>query len=298
VTEWLRGFAPSEKQYPAFQASKNDDQEETMSRLRLLPVLICVWFFVSGPATAQRAASIIHGNVADENGAALVNVTVTATHIGTDAEYRAVTDADGNYIIRGAQPGEYKLSFDLPGFRKAEREGVHVEGGRQMRVGQARVDVDMEVETDADRQARELTESISAQSEANRREGRRLSKGAIVDSHIHLWDLPRSGPVKANATGDLQATTLQDRSLFPEDCCGAIAPFWNYDFLISHYNQTPGGQKTSKIVLVEALPGVHSGGTDVDKQVEGNQWMPKSSASSVCWMSLCRHRYSMPPSTN
>jgi predicted TIM-barrel fold metal-dependent hydrolase len=98
-------------------------------------------------------------------------------------------------------------------------------------------------------------------------------RGIIVDSHIHLWDLPRSGPVKPDAVGALRSTTLQDASLFPEDCCAGIAPFWIQDFLMSHYDQTPGGRKVGKVVLVEALPGISTKGLDVAKQVEGNQWM-------------------------
>ncbi len=99
-------------------------------------------------------------------------------------------------------------------------------------------------------------------------------RGLIVDSHIHLWDLPRSGPVDPAATNpELLSTTLQDRSLFPEDCCAELAPFWMHDFLTSHYDQTPGGRKVGKVVIIEALPGVSSAGTLVDKQVEGNQWM-------------------------
>jgi predicted TIM-barrel fold metal-dependent hydrolase len=95
----------------------------------------------------------------------------------------------------------------------------------------------------------------------------------IIDSHIHLWDLPRSGPVKAEATGEFMATTLQDRSLFPEDCCTTALPFLVHDFMMSNYRQTPGGRRVGSVVLIEALPGIHTGGFDWDKQVEGNQWM-------------------------
>jgi predicted TIM-barrel fold metal-dependent hydrolase len=101
----------------------------------------------------------------------------------------------------------------------------------------------------------------------------RPGRGMIVDSHIHLWDLPRFGPVKPDAVGALRSTTLQDASIFPEDCCAGIAPFWIQDFLMSHYDQTPGGRKVGKVVLIEALPGISNLGLDVAKQVEGNQWL-------------------------
>ncbi|MFN0120024.1 MAG: carboxypeptidase-like regulatory domain-containing protein [Blastocatellia bacterium] len=104
-----------------------------MSCLRLLCALTGAWLLASSLTLAQTATSIIHGNFRDGNGASLVNAAVTATLTDTNSVYRAVTNADGNYIIPGVRPGQYMIIFDLPGFRKAERAGVRLEVSQQAR---------------------------------------------------------------------------------------------------------------------------------------------------------------------
>jgi predicted TIM-barrel fold metal-dependent hydrolase len=94
----------------------------------------------------------------------------------------------------------------------------------------------------------------------------------VVDTHIHLYDLPRQGPVKPGAVGEFAATTLQDGSIFPEGCCSKGQPFWNHDFLLTDYNAGPGGKIVTKIVLVESAAG--SGDFDAN-----NSWMLSQAAA-------------------
>ncbi len=105
------------------------------------------------------------------------------------------------------------------------------------------------------------------------------TKLTIVDTHIHLYDLPRQGPVKPNAVGEFASTTLQDGSPFPEGCCSTGQPFWNHDFLLADYNAGAGGKKVSKIVLVESAVG--QGDFDAN-----NAWMLSQAAANPQLLSV------------
>lgn len=174
-----------------------------MSCPRFLCALVCAWILASSPATAQTATSIIHGNVTDGNGAALVNVTVTATLAGTNSEYRAVTNADGNYVIPGLRPGQYSLSFDLPGFRKAERAGIRVEVSQQ-----ARVDMVLQVG--------EVRDVVTVNADASTVETSNATLKTVVDSR-RMVDLPLNGrqalQLQALTPGAVQVNTGQAATL-------------------------------------------------------------------------------------
>ena len=121
--------------------------------------------------------------------------------------------------------------------------------------------------------------------------------GMVVDSHIHLWDLPRFipnpsagdtlleqiAPAYSGATAlpaELQTSTLHDGEGFPDQCCPSqISGYQNtwttpdpasdwliHDYLVADYEATPGGQQVDKVILVEST-------LDPSQTVEGNQWM-------------------------
>jgi hypothetical protein len=57
--------------------------------------------------------------VTDTTGAAVPGTTVTATHIETNVARSSVTDAEGAYTITPLVVGDYRLQFELSGFRTA-----------------------------------------------------------------------------------------------------------------------------------------------------------------------------------
>lgn len=83
----------------------------------------------------------------------------------------------------------------------------------------------------------------------------------IVDTHIHLWKLPRTAP------------PMSDDSNFPTGCCGEI-PWLEVDALMADYNRTIGGQRVDKIVVVES-----SGSTPPEKIIHSNRWMLDAAAA-------------------
>src|SRR5438876_442223 len=99
----------------------------------------------------------------------------------------------------------------------------------------------------------------SAQSKAPalaRRQGRR-----VIDSHVHLWKLPRNAP------------PMSDNATFPTGCCGSV-PWMEVDRLPSDYDARVGGPKVDKVVLIESSVGVTP-----DKIIQSNLWMLQAAAA-------------------
>ena len=81
------------------------------------------------PASALAQSSIA-GRVADSTGGVLPGVTVEAASPALIEQVRiVVTDGEGRYTISDVRPGDYTVSFTLPGFATVVREGVIVAAG-------------------------------------------------------------------------------------------------------------------------------------------------------------------------
>jgi hypothetical protein len=83
-------------------------------------VISAVFLLTCGAAAAQS----ISGVVKDTSDAVLPGVTVEATNAATQQVRSATTDMAGRYVITGLQPGNYAVSFTLPGFSSAKRPGI------------------------------------------------------------------------------------------------------------------------------------------------------------------------------
>ena len=97
-------------------------------------------FAVLLPVVASAQAAI-SGVVRDTSGGVLPGVTVEAASPALIEQVRAtVTDGAGLYAIENLRPGEYTVTFTLPGFAVVEREGLELAG-----TFNARVNADMQV---------------------------------------------------------------------------------------------------------------------------------------------------------
>ena len=85
-------------------------------------------------ARAQTGTATITGLVADETGAALPGVTVTATNQATNVTDAAVTNAAGNYTITPLVVGTYIIKAELTGFRTATTAAVDLEARQVARL--------------------------------------------------------------------------------------------------------------------------------------------------------------------
>src|ERR1700752_3784526 len=97
---------------------------ERIRQLCLLPVVFCLVF-----ATESRAQVLygsLTGNVTDATGAAVPNVKVEASNIGTGISRVATTDSSGSYSFNDLQAGAYRITFTAPSFRTVVQEGVRI----------------------------------------------------------------------------------------------------------------------------------------------------------------------------
>src|SRR5258706_11139059 len=89
-------------------------------------VLLVLFLLLPAAAFAQAA---ITGIVKDASGAVLPGVTVEAASPVLIEKVRAVvTDDTGQYRIVDLRPGDYTVTFSLPGFSTVKREGIELSG--------------------------------------------------------------------------------------------------------------------------------------------------------------------------
>lgn len=94
-----------------------DDKKVLLAGLILLAFLAA---FLPG----QSMNAKIVGMVKDEEGTGLSEVTVTALHIGKNAETTCSSEKGGTFRLLGLTPGNYQVSFDLPGYQSYVAAGI------------------------------------------------------------------------------------------------------------------------------------------------------------------------------
>ena len=88
----------------------------------------CAACLLLAPAPARAQA--IGGTVTDTTGGVLPGVTVEARSPALIEQVRtAVTDGNGQYLVVALEPGDYTVTFTLPGFSTLVREGVELGTG-------------------------------------------------------------------------------------------------------------------------------------------------------------------------
>jgi hypothetical protein len=102
---------------------------------------------------AQQGTSSVGGKVVDQGGGVLPGVTVVFTNEDTGLSREVVTGADGSYFVSQVNPGRYRVSAQLEGFKTLERRGIALEVGRT-------VELDLGLEVGA------LQETVTVTSEA------------------------------------------------------------------------------------------------------------------------------------
>jgi hypothetical protein len=83
----------------------------------------------AGTAAAQTRLASIEGRIADETGGAMPGVTVTATSPALQRQVTEISGADGTYRLNELPIGEYRVTFELSGFRSYVREGIALTPG-------------------------------------------------------------------------------------------------------------------------------------------------------------------------
>ena len=96
-------------------------------RERAIALLLTLGFLAIPAISNAQALGTIAGAVKDASGAILPGVTVEASSSALIEKVRTVvTDGAGQYRIVNLPPGNYTITFALPGFSTVKREGIEV----------------------------------------------------------------------------------------------------------------------------------------------------------------------------
>src|SRR6185436_4360969 len=90
----------------------------------LIPVAFGVLLGATAAHAQQAGGSAVQGRVIDQQNAVLPGVTVLITNQDNGTFRETVTGPDGTYFATGLQAGRYKVSAELPGFKRFTREDV------------------------------------------------------------------------------------------------------------------------------------------------------------------------------
>jgi hypothetical protein len=102
-----------------------------MFRRWLLVFLLALWIAPSTAiAQSQAADGAIEGTVSDPSGGVLPGVTLVVRNVDTGTERVVITNASGVYRAPLLPLGTYRVTAELPGFKRFEQTGVTLSAGQ------------------------------------------------------------------------------------------------------------------------------------------------------------------------
>jgi hypothetical protein len=119
------------------------------------------------------------GEIRDASGAVVPKATITITNVETNISVRSETNDQGVYIAPSLKPGQYSITVEKPGFKKAVRSGVTLQVNQV-----ARVDIALQVG--------ELSTVVEIVEAATLLETETSSRGSVIDQK-KIVDLPLNG---------------------------------------------------------------------------------------------------------
>jgi hypothetical protein len=90
--------------------------------------------FLATAAGAQVTTADLVGTIRDTSGGVVPGVTVVLTNEATGVSRTATTGEGGTYIFTSLQPGRYRLTAEISGFRKVERTGVELQVNQRAQI--------------------------------------------------------------------------------------------------------------------------------------------------------------------
>jgi hypothetical protein len=127
-----------------------------------------VYLTSSNLLLSQGTGGRILGRVADQSGAVLAEVKITATNDATGVAIDTVTNASGDYVLPEVPVGTYSLTFDRTGFKTNIRRGVTL-------------DVNQVITLNMTMQIGETKETVEVTSEAPLVDTTTTQLGAVVN---------------------------------------------------------------------------------------------------------------------
>src|SRR5262249_30986538 len=128
---------------------------------------------------AQLGTATISGVISDSTGATVAGASITAVHAETGFRRQTASNPIGQYNLPGLTPGQYDLTVEFQGFKKAEQKGLILQVDQN-----ARIDISLEVG--------QITEKVEIAAHAPLVESQSATLGAVVDTQ-KILALPLNG---------------------------------------------------------------------------------------------------------
>ncbi len=96
---------------------------------------------VSLASYAQTIDGSIAGHVADPQGGAVTNATVTVTEAARNTKNVAKTNNTGDFTVTGLLPGTYSIAVEATGFKKLVRSNIALDANDKLGVGNLTLEV-------------------------------------------------------------------------------------------------------------------------------------------------------------
>jgi len=100
-------------------------------RPRTFVVLFLLSLSAATVVQAQNPLGRLAGTVFDSSGGVLPGVSVTVTNVATNQSQSATTTATGVFVFPAMQPGPYKVTIELQGFKTATYRDVQINVGQE-----------------------------------------------------------------------------------------------------------------------------------------------------------------------
>lgn len=136
--------------------------------MRFLYRAVAVFLLSFSGLQSQETTGSITGTIKDPASALVAGATVTLTNMDTGAEYRAVSDEEGNYLLPLVRAGRDRLVAESPGFQRIQQEGVTVNTTERVRL-----DLTLTIG--------ELTQTVSVTAETPLLQSERVTIGQVVE---------------------------------------------------------------------------------------------------------------------
>ncbi len=135
----------------------------------LFRVLWLVILALAGTRLAVAQTAEVTGRIADPTGAVIQGAAVTMTHIGKGIDRESRSNEDGYYTLPLLEPGTYRMTVQMSGFKPVTRSGITLQVQQV-----ARIDFTLEVG--------EVHEKVTVTEEAPLLDSTTSSVGHVVDN--------------------------------------------------------------------------------------------------------------------
>src|SRR5450432_1571348 len=113
----------------------------TLGMSKTTIMVLPIFLLLSGLGSAQNITGSLSGRVVDQQGASVVNASITVTEPARNVRIAVKTTAGGDFTVAGLLPGSYSIAVEAVGFKKLSRSGVALDANDKLAVGDLALEV-------------------------------------------------------------------------------------------------------------------------------------------------------------